>query len=72
MCEKYITNMHSGNLTMRAIHYTPGGPWFERYKDCEFADLWVQERDAYESDEKEDHEVEGTRVPSLSALAVDA
>uniref|UniRef100_A0A453QYT3 Uncharacterized protein n=1 Tax=Aegilops tauschii subsp. strangulata TaxID=200361 RepID=A0A453QYT3_AEGTS len=52
--------------TPRAIHYTSGGPWFERYKDCEFADLWVQERDAYESEEKED-EVEGTRVTSSSS-----
>ncbi|KAK3156917.1 hypothetical protein QOZ80_2AG0113790 [Eleusine coracana subsp. coracana] len=27
----------------KAIHYTCGGPWFERYKDCEFADLWIKE-----------------------------
>ncbi|XP_008785122.1 protein CDI-like [Phoenix dactylifera] len=27
----------------KAIHYTTGGPWFERYKDCEFAELWLQE-----------------------------
>ncbi|CAD6207259.1 unnamed protein product [Miscanthus lutarioriparius] len=27
----------------RAIHYTSGGPWFERYRDCEFADLWLKE-----------------------------
>jgi lipopolysaccharide biosynthesis glycosyltransferase len=27
----------------RAIHYTCGGPWFERYRDCEFADLWIKE-----------------------------
>jgi hypothetical protein len=38
----------------RAIHYTSGGPWFDRYKDCEFADLWVQERDAYEVDKDVD------------------
>ncbi|CAL4967408.1 unnamed protein product [Urochloa decumbens] len=37
----------------RAIHYTSGGPWFERYRDCEFADLWNQERDAYEAEVKE-------------------
>jgi lipopolysaccharide biosynthesis glycosyltransferase len=23
-----------------AIHYTEGGPWFENYKDCEYADVW--------------------------------
>ncbi|CAO2204247.1 unnamed protein product [Urochloa humidicola] len=38
----------------RAIHYTSGGPWFERYRDCEFAELWVQERDAYEAEEEEE------------------
>ncbi|XP_038974559.1 protein CDI-like [Phoenix dactylifera] len=27
----------------KAIHYTTGGPWFERYKDCEFAELWLEE-----------------------------
>nr|TKV92901.1 hypothetical protein SEVIR_9G191500v2 [Setaria viridis] len=27
----------------RAIHYTCGGPWFERYRDCEFADLCIKE-----------------------------
>jgi hypothetical protein len=25
----------------KAIHYTDGGPWFEQYKDCEYADLWI-------------------------------
>ncbi|CAL5056214.1 unnamed protein product [Urochloa decumbens] len=29
----------------------------ERYRDCEFADLWVQERDAYEAGEKEKDKV---------------
>lgn len=24
----------------RAIHYTLGGPWFEDYQDCEYADVW--------------------------------
>ncbi|CAN6233109.1 unnamed protein product [Urochloa humidicola] len=43
----------------RAIHYTSGGPWFERYRNCEFADLWVQERDAYEAEEEEEEKVEG-------------
>ncbi|XP_009380374.2 protein CDI [Musa acuminata AAA Group] len=31
------------NTAPKAIHYTSGGPWFERYKDCEFADLWINE-----------------------------
>nr|ABR16949.1 unknown [Picea sitchensis] len=35
------------NRFPRAIHYTSGGPWFEAWKDCEFADLWLKERDEY-------------------------
>lgn len=31
----------------KAIHYTMGGPWFEAWKDCQFADLWLQEVDEY-------------------------
>eukprot|EP01018_Ginkgo_biloba_P030775 Gb_17572 [translate_table: standard] len=31
----------------KAIHYTLGGPWFEAWKDCEYADLWLQEVDEY-------------------------
>ena len=31
--------------TPRAIHYTNGGPWFDEWQDCEFGDLWLQERD---------------------------
>ncbi len=31
----------------RAIHYTNGGPWFEEWQDCAFADLWLRERELY-------------------------
>ncbi|KAL6996911.1 hypothetical protein U1Q18_007036 [Sarracenia purpurea var. burkii] len=31
----------------KAIHYTLGGPWFESWKDCEFADLWIKEMEEY-------------------------
>uniref|UniRef100_A0ACD5Y1B4 Uncharacterized protein n=1 Tax=Avena sativa TaxID=4498 RepID=A0ACD5Y1B4_AVESA len=63
--------------TPRAIHYTSGGPWFERYRDCEFADLWIQERDAYVSEENGDGQLkpEGaspTVPPSSSAVVLDA
>ena len=27
----------------KAIHYTRGGPWFDDYKDVEYAELWEQE-----------------------------
>ena len=28
------------------VHYTLGGPYFEEYRDCEYADEWRAERDA--------------------------
>ena len=27
------------------LHYTTGGPYFDDYKDCSYADLWFKERD---------------------------
>jgi len=27
------------------LHYTTGGPYFEEYADCGYADLWNEERD---------------------------
>jgi hypothetical protein len=24
----------------KLIHYTEGGPWFENYRNCEFAQEW--------------------------------
>ncbi|KAF2922437.1 hypothetical protein DAI22_07g113500 [Oryza sativa Japonica Group] len=63
----------------RAIHYTSGGPWFEQYKNCEFAELWVQERDAYEAEAEEDEEKEEHEPKAIlhapaapSAVPVDA
>lgn len=38
---------HYKNL--RAVHYTSGGPWFENKIDCDFANLWIEEREHYES-----------------------
>lgn len=31
----------------RVIHYTNGGPWFEQWQDCNYADLWLRERDLF-------------------------
>ena len=31
------------------LHYTEGGPWFDEYRNCEYADLWLSyENDLYE------------------------
>ena len=27
------------------LHFTEGGPYFEAYKNCSYADLWLAERD---------------------------
>jgi len=32
----------------KLLHYTEGGPWFENYKNCEYADLWIREKERYE------------------------
>jgi hypothetical protein len=31
--------------TPKAIHYTEGGPWFDNYNDCEYADVWNKYKD---------------------------
>lgn len=31
----------------RAIHFTNGGPWFNETQTCDFADVWLRERDLY-------------------------
>jgi hypothetical protein len=32
--------------SLKAVHYTLGGPWFEHKKDCDFAELWLAEERA--------------------------
>ena len=36
--------------TPRVIHYTNGGPWFSEWQNCDYADLWLRERDLYLQD----------------------
>ncbi|MED6181402.1 hypothetical protein PIB30_019118 [Stylosanthes scabra] len=31
----------------KAIHYTPGEPWFKAWKHCKFAYLWLNEMEEY-------------------------
>jgi lipopolysaccharide biosynthesis glycosyltransferase len=33
--------------TPRVVHYTNGGPWFDEWQKCDYADLWLEERDRY-------------------------
>ncbi|KAJ0968842.1 hypothetical protein J5N97_021719 [Dioscorea zingiberensis] len=39
----------------KVIHYTSGGPWFERYRDCEFSDLWLKELEEWEKEKDEEN-----------------
>lgn len=36
----------------KAVHYTRGGPWFDAWKNCEFADLWLNEMQEYKEELK--------------------
>jgi hypothetical protein len=33
--------------TPRVLHYTVGGPWFDDWRNCDYADLWLNERELY-------------------------
>ncbi len=39
----YLVGVYDDIETPKLIHYTEGGPWFENYRNCEFADLWKAE-----------------------------
>jgi hypothetical protein len=47
-------------VTPRVIHYTNGGPWFEEWQNCDYAELWLQERDLY---------LESVRAPRVRQVA---
>lgn len=36
----------------KAIHYTEGGPWFDNYKNCEYANIWNAFLKDYEKNAK--------------------
>ncbi|XP_015689851.2 uncharacterized protein LOC102713256 [Oryza brachyantha] len=38
----------------KAIHYTSGGPWFERYKNCDFTELWIKEAEELKADKEKE------------------
>ena len=44
----YLVGWYNDIETPNLIHYTEGGPWFENYQDCEFAELWNKEKVSYE------------------------
>ncbi len=52
----------------RVIHYTNGGPWFDEWRDCDFAELWLHERDLWLRDEQSGAaQASAGPAPSLAA-----
>lgn len=39
----WLVDEYEPNPKARILHYTNGGPWFEGHKDCDHADLWLDE-----------------------------
>jgi len=39
----YLVGVYDDIDKPNLIHYTEGGPWFENYRNCEFAQLWKDE-----------------------------
>ncbi|RID74508.1 hypothetical protein BRARA_B01604 [Brassica rapa] len=38
----------------KAVHFTRGGPWFDAWKNCDFADLWLGEMEEYSKENNKD------------------
>ncbi|CAA7406490.1 unnamed protein product [Spirodela intermedia] len=56
----------------RAIHYTTGGPWFEAYKDCDFAELWLQELEELEKEAAAPKPLESTPISAACQPVLEA
>jgi hypothetical protein len=42
----WLVTEYKHNPAAKVVHYTVGGPWFDAYRDCDYADEWFAERDA--------------------------
>jgi hypothetical protein len=42
----WLVKEYTFNPDARIAHFTRGGPWFEPYRDCDYADEWRREYDA--------------------------
>ena len=42
----HLVGEYAPNPNAALVHYTLGGPYFDEYRSCEFADEWVAERGA--------------------------
>lgn len=42
----YLVGYYPHSKDVSLLHYTTGGPYFEDYADCDYAEEWFRERDA--------------------------
>jgi hypothetical protein len=42
----HLVGYHPPRLDAALVHFTLGGPYFDEYRDCEYADEWRREREA--------------------------
>ena len=42
----WLVTEYDYNPAAKLVHYTLGGPWFDAYRGCEYADEWFAEREA--------------------------
>ena len=40
----WLVGEYAYNVAAKNVHYTLGGPYFEAYRDCDYADEWFAER----------------------------
>ena len=42
----WLVTEYDYNPNAKIVHYTLGGPWFDAYRECEYAAEWFAERDS--------------------------
>jgi len=42
----WLVTEYDYNPDAKLVHYTLGGPWFDAYRGCEYADEWFAERES--------------------------
>ncbi len=46
----YLVGWYQDLNKPKALHYTEGGPWFSKYKDCQFSQDWIDEYNLMKND----------------------
>jgi hypothetical protein len=41
----HLVGYHQPSRDVSLVHYTLGGPYFDEYRDCEYAEEWRRERE---------------------------